>query len=849
MKHKTLTVAVRNIIAANVALTALFATPAFAQNQPIAQTASDSAPAQLEGMQVTGSLIKSSDKTGYNQVQTVTAKTIQESGAATVADYLRNNSANSGSSYNESTVLNQSPGATGMALRGLSVKYTLVLIDGQRAAPYGFASGGTDTFFDLNTLPLDAIDHIEIVKTGGVSEYGSDAIAGVVNIITKKDYQGVQVDGSVGGAQHGGQGTTNLSVLGGFGDLQKDRYNVTAALSYYRQSGISLAQRDITRSQDYSGLNGGFFAQPSSFWSTPEGPQALAQCGPGSTATPADNNLQTKSQGTVCSRNGADAQSLAAQAERRSLKVHADFKLSDYNIAFVDLWGSHNTTTLNSGLAGFGADALVPSLYHVAGTGYAPFAPTVDGTPLTYYFPGAQAVNTSSDFYRILAGARGSFTTPTWGDWDWAASYGHSESNATNAYTHQINAAVVQNYLNSVTMSTFDPATFNTLPGLFGTSRDHATSRLDSLDATLSTTNLFALPAGDVGIGFGAQFQHQSEYIGPGSLDFVNPYTQAVNGQRNVAAAYYQVDVPLLSTLSLSQSGRYDHYNDFGGVFSPRIALRYQPVEPLTFYASYNLGFRAPTLIELDGKGSVTYQAVGNQNINEYFVGNPDLQPEKTRNYNVGFQYSPTVNTDIGFDWYKINVSNVISQLNIVKEVEANPGQPFYALPYANMSYLHTEGFETTFRQAIPTHSGTFALSGDWAYVWHFKIPDSIVSDFAGNNGANDTVFGGALPRWKGNTDLSWTRSHWTTKLTWQYTGPYKQVIVAGSHAPSYSVYNMSVSYTGFPHWKLYANVDNLLNRAPPYDPVWTFTYRGYYDPSLYEFVGRFAQIGATYTF
>lgn len=867
MKHKTLALAVRNIVVAELALSAAFALPAFAQSQPITpgsssaadatigvSGAADAAPAgnavtQLQGVAVTGSLIRSADKTGYNQVQSVTAQEIQDSGAATVADYLRQSSANSGSSYSESTVLNQSAGAAGIALRGLSVKYSLVLVDGQRIAPYGFASGGTDTLVDLNTLPLNMIDHIEIVKTGAVSEYGSDAIAGVVNIITKKDYQGLQLDGNVGGAQQGGQGTTNFNVLGGFGDLKSDRFNVTAALSFFRQSGVSLAERDITSNQDYAGLNGGFFSQPSAFFMTPNGPEALTPCGPGAQITPAANNLQTQAPGTVCSRNGAGAQAIAAQVQRSNLKVHADFQLSDDVQAFADVWGSHNTTALPSGLAGFGAGALVPSLYYAPGSGYALFAPKIDGDALTYYFPNGQVVDTASNFYRVSSGVKGSLDTAKLGEWDWSASVGHSQSDVSNAYTNQMNAAVIQNYLDSVTLSTFDPATFDALPGLFGTSRTQATSKLDTFDATISTSNLFSLPAGDVGLGFGAQFQHQSEYIGAGSIDFVSPYTQAVDGERNVAAAYYQLDIPLLGSLSLSQSGRYDHYDDFGSVFSPHFALRYQPVQSLTMYASYSRGFHAPTLIELDESGSVTYQAVGTQNINEYFTGNPNLQPERTRNYNIGLEWSPTDTTDIGFDWYRIDITNAISQVNIVTEVAANPGQPFYVLPYANLSYLKTQGFESTFKQAFPTRIGTFSLSGDWAYVWQFKIPDSIVADFAGNNGANDTVFGGALPRWKGNTNLDWTNKDWNTTLTWQFTGPYRQVIDAGSTVPSYSQFNLSVSYTGIRHWKLYAGIDNLFDRAPPFDPVWMYTYRGYYDPSLYEDIGRYAKVGATYTF
>jgi iron complex outermembrane receptor protein len=805
--------------------------------------------AQLKRFEVTGSLIRSADKTGFNQVQTVTQKEILSSGATTVSDFLRGTSANSGSSWGEDTVLSQSPGGTGIALRGMSQKYTLVLVDGQRSAPYAFANGGTDTFFDINTLPLNMVERIEIVKTGAVSQYGSDAIAGVVNIITKKNFQGLQLDASMGGAQHGGQGTTNFGLLGGFGNLNSDRFHVTAALSHYRASGVSMSQRGFTSNEDYSARPGGYFAQPSSFFMTPSGPQALSPCGPTGTVTSALNNLQTKSDGTVCSQNGASGQSLAAQTERTSAKVHADFKLSDNVEAFGDIWGSHNTTSLMSGLAGFGAGALVPSLYFT-GSEFAAFSPTVGANALTYYFPNAQAVNTTSNFYRVSGGLKGSLSTKTFGDWDWSASYGHSQSVVSNAYTNQINASTVLGYTNSVTPATFSAATLNALPGVLGTANNQGISKLDVVDATISTPNLFKLPAGDVGLGFGAQFQHQSEVISPGSTAFVNPVTQAVDGHRNVAALYYQADIPIVRGLTFGQSGRYDRYNDFGGVYSPRFALRYQPVRDLTMYASYNRGFRAPTLIELYQTAAVTYQTVNNQNVNEYFVGNRNLQPERTKNYNIGFQSSPTRTTDFGLDYYRIDVSNVIGQPDIVAMVNANPGQPMYKLGYTNLSYLHTDGLEATFKQMVPTKIGTFTLAGDWAYVWHFTMPMSgVATNFAGNNGANNTVFGGAFPRWKGTTELSWAFRKWTTTLTWKYTGPYAQVINPGSDAASYSQFNLFVSYTGFKHWTLYAGINNLFNRTPPFDPVWMYTYRGAYDPSLYSGIGRYGQIGATYRF
>src|ERR1700722_4944335 len=192
MKQRVLALAIKRIVWAELALSAAIAVPAFAQSQPATTgiaagaTTSESTPAaaaapapasgtaaapsadnntatptaekgvqQIKRFEVTGSLIRSADKVGFNAVQTITQKDITESGATTVADYLRTTSANSANSWGEGQSGNFAAGAAGIALRGLSEKYTLVLVDGQRVAPFAFFSNSVDSFFDLNTLPLN----------------------------------------------------------------------------------------------------------------------------------------------------------------------------------------------------------------------------------------------------------------------------------------------------------------------------------------------------------------------------------------------------------------------------------------------------------------------------------------------------------------------------------------------------------------------------------------------------------------------------------------------------------------------------------------------------------------------
>src|ERR1700678_1643990 len=234
-----------------IALSVLSITGAHAQSSvPADQNA------VLAPIEVTGSLIRSTDRVTFNQVQVVTAQDIEASGEVTVADYLRDLAVNSASSWADNFAYGATGGA-GIALRGLSEKYTLVLVEGIRVAPYGFPSNGSDTFVDLNSIPLNAIERIEVVKTGAVSQYGSDAIAGVVTVITKKDVKGLEVGAAYGGAAAGTEHTEKLDLLGGFGDLNSDRYNVTASASYFKQEGYTLADRANTSGQNYSALPNG----------------------------------------------------------------------------------------------------------------------------------------------------------------------------------------------------------------------------------------------------------------------------------------------------------------------------------------------------------------------------------------------------------------------------------------------------------------------------------------------------------------------------------------------------------------------------------------------------------------
>jgi len=858
-----------------------------AQAQSAASPGDGAADSATSTVVVTGSVIKSADRVGFNQVQQISQKEILASGATTISEFLRDLPVNSASSWGDDFAYGAT-GGSGIALRGLSEKYTLVLVDGQRAAPYAEPSNGTDSFVDLNSLPLNAIERVEIVKTGAVSQYGSDAVAGVVNIITKKYVKGLEIGGSAGSAIAGTEKTRKFDVVGGLGDFSKDRWNVTGTASYFVQDGYTIADRANTRNQDKSNLVDGVNTQGADYWEPTSGNAvALSPCPSGGTTTSAGSLLNGTSAGTACAVDTANGTSLHPHEERLNAKIHAAFLLADDTEAYADFWGSHNTTVTKQGYDGIGDSTESYDLQNVTISQVSnvvsasnPYNPYGVATPITYTFLGhPQVLTTTGNFYRVSAGAEGSLRTASLGAWDWTVALGHSESAVHNTETGLLSTSGLANILQNGVFDFADPsATPNGLAGLYTSDHNSATYKLTTVDASASTPRLARLPAGDVALGLGLQFrresQVESDYPSQAAGAAIPFFLQAIDGARNVEAAYYQVNIPVVSTLTFSQSTRYDHYSDFGNAYSPRFALRFKPIEDLATYASFSRGFRAPTLAENSQSNSSGIQQATDPNspIAEdrttpfaYPVlvrGNPELRPERTDNFNLGFVYSPNRETEIGLDAYRVRIDNVIGTGNIQSIIDANDPSVVIRNPngtiayvnfdYENLNSLETNGLELTARRGISTPYGTVTTFGDATWVAHFKqTSGGVTQEFAGNDGAINTPFGASFPQWKGNAGVNWLYQSFDTTLTWQYTGKYKQEQESTPTTTSaYSQFNLNESYTGFKNWTISATVKNLFNRAPPYYPLWLqFPTHVAFDQSLYNDEGRFLEFSLRYKF
>jgi len=872
------------------ALSAALAAALPAAAETTAETSATGDASTLAAVRVTGSNIKRTDTETANPVQVIAREQLQASGKATVADVLRSISANTGNAANETSNSGWASGSAGIGLRGLSQKNTLVLLNGRRLANYGFpANGLSDTFVNLNALPLVAVERIEVLKDGASAVYGSDAVAGVVNIITRQDFQGAEIGGSVGTADQGGLDEQKLKFLGGIGDLDTDGYNILFSLEAYNRDRLDQDERDLTRSGIYSDKPGGRW----NGWSA-KGARylvdgvsvplldAAGQCPEGTTrvaSAPIDGLA-----GDTCGFNLAPYTTLIPSTKRYQAYANGTFRISDNVEAFgevlysevkgVSWFGSSPFFTLESGRFALNADTGLAEPVSSNLPANNPYNPYGRAVPIEYTFfnLGGTVKTNRSQSYRGVFGLRGS--TERW-DWEvggfgarsseretvsggFANRWALADALATGSYNLTNPSATPQSVLDAINIATLRPAE----------------SVLQGVDAKLSGT-LGHTWAGDIGFATGVEWRREKlDSDNPWQIDAglqVRPAIAEVHGERKVTAAYAEAIVPLAANLELSAAARADHYSDFGDAFSPKLGLRWQPFDFLVLRAAASKGFRAPSLSENSNSTSISYGSVvdpldpdlpgSRQNPTFFTVGNSDLKPERTRSYNFGAVISPWSGTNLSVDYYRIELENLVGTNNTQTLVTNNvPGavlrdergklQAVYNR-YQNLSTLETSGIDVELRQRIPFGAlGELQLSSAYTHVTAYKRPTVVggpLVDYAGSN------LGATLPKDKATTTLDWKYRDVQAALTWYYTSGYDQKASTAATAvqdrvDSYSQFDLYLGYTGFEQLTLYAKIQNLADEAPPYDASFPGI-RAPYDFTQYDLRGRYFTVGFDYRF
>jgi iron complex outermembrane receptor protein len=680
----------------------LVAQPASAQQaQPQAQ--------KLERIEITGSNIRRTDTETVAPVEIITREDIQRTGKATVAEVLRSIPANSGGSFSETFSNSFAPGASGISLRGLGQKATLVLINGRRTSGYGFAQNIQDTFVDLNSIPTSAVERIEILKDGASAIYGSDAIAGVVNIILRKDFRGLTAGADVGFFE--GKSDYRATVTGGFGDLGSDKFNVFGVLDYYKRDLVQLSDTEFGKTRDFRGTDGGrnfTSLQGAGTW----------------TGVPGSANANQRQAITDCAANGgtvltsaqAVAQGLILSGSATDLPGNT-FCSKDFNSSFTAipstdrvgllLRGTAEFTPNIQGFAEFGYSqvkseqkfqepffagttglqqtpaGLRPFTYNVT------FAPGVAGNPLgtnARYSGvlrdfGTRDTDIKSDTMRALGGLRYN----VWG-WDAESAVTWSQNEVTATSLNRLNIAGTSAAL-GVTTAPQPPTPISTSSSYNldrpGANSDavrnqmrinfdrKATSELQAID-TRAFREIGQLPGGAIGLAVGAEYRKETlkdkpdpraqggQVLGQGIV--------ATDGSRDSTALFVETSLPLTKTLEAQLALRNDNYSDFGNALTPKAGLKFRPTSEWLFRFNWGKGFRAPTLPEITPSVATFFTQVNDPftaqtgvQISGVFAGNPNLEAEDSRSTTFGFVFEPTNNTNISFDWYDIKWQNIVN--------------------------------------------------------------------------------------------------------------------------------------------------------------------------------------------
>jgi len=875
-----------------------------------AQTVAADQPA--ERIEVTGSHIKRAEAETAENIQIITQEDIQRSGQPTVADYLHNLSSNFASN-NETFVNSFAPGAAGLALRGLSQKNTLVLLNGRRIANFGFAQNLEDTFVDLNVIPISAVERIEVLKSGAAAIYGSDATAGVVNIILKQKSTEKMVGGGGSLTEEGGGATRDAWLSLGFGDFAADGWNVFATGSVFKRSDITAAQRHYTSAQNFSNINppDGFNAfVTSGSYSSNSNPTAanvpFSTCGtPGVPGRVLPNSIfPTIATGNTCAYNPANQLSLDPPTDRGNLTTTFNLKLPAGWTAFGDAFYSYEKSTarftpaqINSNAIAFnpatGGARVIPNTLPAGN----PSNPNL--SPILY--PGLQNADGSQDFtytfnlvggrdfavwsntYRVSGGVKGD-----WLNWDWELAYGHSQNDVDSTNYNSINTNNLASAIQSGSYNFLDPSPAS-VAALRVDFRQESISKLDTIGLK-GTGALFDLPAGPLSAAAGAEFRHESINNQPDSQlssgQVLGFGINSVDGGRSVYAGYAEVDAPILKGLEADLAAREEHYGDVGGNFSPRAELRWQPTSTFNLRASGSKGFRAPSLPEISHASSLSFTTVVDpldplMRANGYSIGvvtqaNPNLKPETSKNLDVGIVLSPTSNFNVSLDYYRISVDHVIATQALPQDVVNSPGQfpgqivrtpaGFIAdvvVPYENKYQLVTSGYDFEAHATFPLQDAAklrFDLMG--TYVSSLEVFDGVSwTEYVGTNGwlYNSPIAGGGpVPHLKGSLSGTWENPSWVAEATMHYIDSYHNYCEefgfcsnpASFQTASNTTLDLFGEYRGLKHWTFRFSVVNLFNVAPPFDYL-ALVFSGYesYDQTLYDPRGRVMDLHVQYTF
>ncbi|WP_165611324.1 TonB-dependent receptor [Sphingomonas jatrophae] len=849
------------------------------QSAPLPAVVADEAAAAVPESEivVTGSLIKQSSLA--SPIDVIGFATLAARAISNPSELVRALPGNAGSEA-QVDQLNQplTSGTAQFNLRNLGLGSTLVLVNGRRQTLSAVAAGDGSTFTDINSImPLIALQRIDVVKDGAAATYGSDAVAGVVNFITRRRVDGAEVSGRYnfldGARQIDLEGIVGTKLLGG---------DLVLAASYYGSSRLATGERSFSRASTFGrpawhsvssyGQPGSYFV-PSLRAFRPD-PNCLNAAFPDSFKTsPAD---------TFCRYDFSEFFDLIPKERRAQVFATFNAELGDD----IDLnleAGYANTYSKTAASPSFPILAISPVV--PAGHPDNPFGEDVRfrGRLLgSDYGPSIATFN--YDTFRVAGGLSG----PLAGTWTWSTNATYSQQLArynkpdalltplTNALRGLggpgcdpatgrpgVGACRYFNPFGSARLGTGTQNSPELINSLIGYTDLHGKTSLVTLDG-LTSGELFQYGGGTVLAALGVQYRRSTfrhdwgDLVNAGELINLGQAPDFSGKQENLSI-FGELKVPAGERVEVQLSGRYEKYLDSFGNFSPKVAVLARPFDELSVRASWGKAFRAPSVYQLVAVQSA--QPSVNDGgafvfANTQTFGNPDLRPEKSTNYNLGATLRPVRGLELSADFFSFDYKDLIVKENpqpiidqaIADTLAGRTGTPAQQrvtrdisgglqgvrLNFINASSVKTQGLDVSGRYTVETDIGTVEASAAWTHFSKYSIQLAAgAAPISGLGSVNFNNLGRSLPQDRVEYGTSFATGAHRINVLGHYVSAYRndRTGTTESRIKAWNTfdlqYTLTVDLVGSKATEINVGAINIFDRDPPvaqlnlgFDPI-----------------------------
>jgi iron complex outermembrane receptor protein len=764
----------------------------------------------VEEVMVTGSYIKGSVTDGASPVEVIDREEIENIGAVSIADITRNLSVNSGSeNASDSFTQGSTQGTSNVNLRGLGLSSTLILIDGRRQTLTGATANDGSAFVNTNAIPVVALERVEVLKEGAAAVYGSDAVAGVVNYIFRRDFTGVEFEMSSQEADISGQTDDRVSVIWG---AENGNTNFVLAASILDRSPMSGADFDPSLAQlGISGLGTSFLLfGPSTVASGPyAGTYTPFQNVPSPTCVADQGILIPQASGSRCGFVYGPRFNVVNDEDHTSMYGSFKTLLANGNGLEIDYMSTAIDVNDNPQSPSYPAlSYLSPANAIMPGTGGNPFGVPVLwlGRALGSAYPSPNAPR-EIETDRFSIGLNGEFDN----GFDWDAHYTVSSEDLygqqPDTSTSKFSAAIKGNggSAGNQTWDLFTPSNNSAdLIKWISTNQQTWTSTELSVFDFLMTGSI-----GDIDIASGLQFRDESFDVARGAssiaqFDAAGNITQPADllflggglestASRNATALFIEGSMNPSDRLEVKGALRYEDLESDSSV-DPKIAFRYQASDELALRASFSTSFREASLAQLTStnislQGIQDYNADGSAKGGTAFIriaqaNNPNLAPEESDNMNIGAMWNPTDKLSMKLDYWAIDYTNVITIESAQGKVAANPldsdvkrtaGGTLTGVTtkYFNAANVNTSGLDFESTYDFDTSFGQAQVGVNMMHMFEYEIPvGNTTKDVVGL--FNHDNFARSLPDTKAVFHAALNSGQNSLSLFGRYTGDYK---------------------------------------------------------------------------